>query len=235
MKIEPRARAIYRDATILLRPKTGLKDMVAELTPGTPEAGGCRRAARSRSRRRCRTSTPTRSSPRSTPTRATTCAAAQRRRRGPARQRPRARADVPALRADRALHPPDQRRSRSAGRTSRARSTTSRCSRRSSATATTQLAHFVESSNAVFAPLAEPGAPTCSATLRELPSSLDETQTGAGQADRAGRRARPDARGPAPGRPRARAGAAQMRPFLRETTPIIRDELRPFARAALPP
>ena len=26
----------------------------------------------------------------------------------------------------------------------------------------------------------------------------------------------------------------QLRPFLRETTPIIRDELRPFARASLP-
>ncbi len=39
MKIEPRYSRVYRDATILLRPKTGLKDMVAELTPGTPAAG----------------------------------------------------------------------------------------------------------------------------------------------------------------------------------------------------
>ena len=39
MNIERDHATIYRDATILLRPKTGLKDMVADLTPGTPEAG----------------------------------------------------------------------------------------------------------------------------------------------------------------------------------------------------
>ena len=39
LKIEPRYNRVYRDATILLRPKTGLKDMVAELTPGTEAAG----------------------------------------------------------------------------------------------------------------------------------------------------------------------------------------------------
>jgi phospholipid/cholesterol/gamma-HCH transport system substrate-binding protein len=31
--------AIYRDARMLLRPKTGLKDMIVELSPGTPAAG----------------------------------------------------------------------------------------------------------------------------------------------------------------------------------------------------
>ena len=74
--LEDRARArddLPRRHASCMRPKTGLKDMVAELTPGTP---GGRRAgrgrARSRPRRRCRTSTSTRSSPRSTPTRATT-------------------------------------------------------------------------------------------------------------------------------------------------------------------
>ena len=39
MKIQPRYARIYKDASILLRPKTGLKDMVAELTPGTQQAG----------------------------------------------------------------------------------------------------------------------------------------------------------------------------------------------------
>ena len=39
MKIQRKHARIYKDASILLRPKTGLKDMVAELTPGTPEAG----------------------------------------------------------------------------------------------------------------------------------------------------------------------------------------------------
>src|SRR3954464_14299394 len=39
MKIRPRYARIYKDASILLRPKTGRKDMVAELTPGTKDAG----------------------------------------------------------------------------------------------------------------------------------------------------------------------------------------------------
>jgi len=39
MKIDRQYDRIYRNATILLRPKTGLKDMVAELDPGTKDAG----------------------------------------------------------------------------------------------------------------------------------------------------------------------------------------------------
>ena len=73
MRMEPKYGRVYKDATVLLRPKTGLKDMVVELEPGTPAAGppGGRRRHPGL-RRRCPTSTSTRSSPRSTPTRATT-------------------------------------------------------------------------------------------------------------------------------------------------------------------
>src|SRR3954468_15313685 len=39
LRIRKQYAPIYRDASVLLRPKTGLKDMVAELTPGTPQAG----------------------------------------------------------------------------------------------------------------------------------------------------------------------------------------------------
>jgi len=39
MKIRPEHAPVYRDATILLRPKTGLKDMFLELDPGTEAAG----------------------------------------------------------------------------------------------------------------------------------------------------------------------------------------------------
>ena len=39
MRIEPRYKRIYPNATMLLRPKTGLKDMVVELDPGTPGDG----------------------------------------------------------------------------------------------------------------------------------------------------------------------------------------------------
>ncbi|HYV17269.1 MAG TPA: MlaD family protein [Conexibacter sp.] len=40
MQLQPKYKGrIYRNATMLLRPKTGLKDMIVELNPGTPKAG----------------------------------------------------------------------------------------------------------------------------------------------------------------------------------------------------
>jgi phospholipid/cholesterol/gamma-HCH transport system substrate-binding protein len=39
MQIKDEYKPIYRDATVLLRPKTGLKDMFLALDPGTPSAG----------------------------------------------------------------------------------------------------------------------------------------------------------------------------------------------------
>lgn len=42
MRVEPRYADIYTNATMLLRPKTGLKDMVVELDPGSRADGGRR-------------------------------------------------------------------------------------------------------------------------------------------------------------------------------------------------
>lgn len=39
LRIEPRFARVYPDATMLLRPKTGLKDMIVELDPGTKASG----------------------------------------------------------------------------------------------------------------------------------------------------------------------------------------------------
>ncbi|MDX6642642.1 MAG: phospholipid/cholesterol/gamma-HCH transport system substrate-binding protein, partial [Solirubrobacteraceae bacterium] len=39
LKIKPKYGPIYRDATMLLRPKTGLKDMTVALDPGSSSAG----------------------------------------------------------------------------------------------------------------------------------------------------------------------------------------------------
>jgi phospholipid/cholesterol/gamma-HCH transport system substrate-binding protein len=39
MKIQDKYEPIYKDATVLLRPKTGLKDMILALDPGTESAG----------------------------------------------------------------------------------------------------------------------------------------------------------------------------------------------------
>ena len=45
MKITPKYARIYRNATLLLRPKTQLQDITIEVNPGTPSAGQAARAA----------------------------------------------------------------------------------------------------------------------------------------------------------------------------------------------
>ena len=39
MRVTPKYARFYRDATLLMRPKTGLQDMTVEVNPGTPAAG----------------------------------------------------------------------------------------------------------------------------------------------------------------------------------------------------
>jgi phospholipid/cholesterol/gamma-HCH transport system substrate-binding protein len=97
----------------------------------------------------------------------------------------------------------------------------------------TQLGDFVETSNAVFASLAKEDA-SLRATLRALPGTLERTRAALGRLDRLGGTLGPTLEGLRPGA-RALGGALRRtRPFLRATTPVIRDELRPFAREALP-
>ena len=89
---------------MLLRPKTGLEDMIDRADAGHAARGRrAPRAGRSRSRTRCPTSSSTRSSRRSTATRATTCGCSSRAPGGGLRRRRRRpRGDVQALRAERA-------------------------------------------------------------------------------------------------------------------------------------
>jgi phospholipid/cholesterol/gamma-HCH transport system substrate-binding protein len=96
-----------------------------------------------------------------------------------------------------------------------------------------QLAGLVDSSNRVFRAFANQDASLREA-LRLLPGTLQTTNTTLAKVDELA-----SVLGPTLGRlrPAARAlGPAlqQTRPFLRQTTPIIRDQLRPFTRQALP-
>ena len=95
------------------------------------------------------------------------------------------------------------------------------------------LAALVDSSNRVFKAFANQDA-NLRATLQQLPGALQTTNTTLAKVDKLGK-----ALGPTLGalRPGARAlgpSLAQTRPFLRQTTPIVQNQLRPFARAALP-
>jgi phospholipid/cholesterol/gamma-HCH transport system substrate-binding protein len=95
------------------------------------------------------------------------------------------------------------------------------------------LAALVDSSNRVFRAFAAQDA-NLRATLQELPGALNATNTALAKADKLGKEL-----GPTLGalRPAARAlgpSLQESRPFLRDTTPVIQNQLRPFARQALP-
>ncbi len=97
----------------------------------------------------------------------------------------------------------------------------------------TQLTQLIDSSNAVFRSFAAQDRNLRSA-LQQLPETLEQTNGALRRVDQLAR-----VMGPALGdlRPTARAlgpTLRQVRPFLRETTPVIRDELRPFARDVQP-
>jgi phospholipid/cholesterol/gamma-HCH transport system substrate-binding protein len=95
------------------------------------------------------------------------------------------------------------------------------------------LAALVDSSNRVFTAFANQDANLRTA-LQELPGALSTTNTTLAKVDDLGK-----VLGPTLGalRPGARAlgpSLVQTRPFLNQTTPVIQNQLRPFARAALP-
>jgi phospholipid/cholesterol/gamma-HCH transport system substrate-binding protein len=96
-----------------------------------------------------------------------------------------------------------------------------------------QLAEFVENSNAVFAALARQDA-NLRSTISELPSTLTETQSALSKTDTLARELGPTLQALRPGARALGPTLRQMRPFLRETTPVIRDEIRPFVRASRP-
>ena len=96
-----------------------------------------------------------------------------------------------------------------------------------------QLGTFVDSSNNVFQHFANQDA-NIQRTIALLPAALRDTNAALTQA-----KAFADQAGPALGalRPGVRAlgpSLVQTRPFLRDTTPIIRDQLRPFTQVVTP-
>jgi phospholipid/cholesterol/gamma-HCH transport system substrate-binding protein len=96
-----------------------------------------------------------------------------------------------------------------------------------------QLSGLVDSSNAVFADLARQDA-NLRAALGLLPSTLTTTRTALGQADRLARTLGPALRRLEPAARALGPSLRAARPFLVDTTPVITNQLRPFARAALP-
>jgi phospholipid/cholesterol/gamma-HCH transport system substrate-binding protein len=234
LKLEEDSVPVYRNASVLLRPKTGLKDMVAELTPGTKDAGELDEGQRipigqtspdvnldeilsaldgdTRSYLQLLLSDGAQGLKGNGRELANTI-----RRFEPTARYTRDIAEQLATRRrniKRAIHNFSLVVDELGGKDD-------------------QLAEFVENSNAVFASLASQDA-NLRATLRELPSTLTATRTALGKAEVLADELGPTLQALRPGAQALGPALRQTRPFLSETTPVIRDQLRPFTRAALP-
>jgi phospholipid/cholesterol/gamma-HCH transport system substrate-binding protein len=96
-----------------------------------------------------------------------------------------------------------------------------------------QLATFVDSSNQVFKHFANQDA-NLQRTIALLPAALRDTNRALKQATTFADEAGPALSALRPGARALGPSLVATRPFLRETTPIIRDQLRPFTRVATP-
>jgi phospholipid/cholesterol/gamma-HCH transport system substrate-binding protein len=225
---------VYRDASVLLRPKTGLKDMVAELTPGNPKAGKLPEGG---------TIPISQTLPDVNLDEVLSSLDADTRDylrlllsdggqalKGNGKQLAQAiRRIEPTARYGREINDALATRRSNIKRVIHNFSLlTGELGKRDN-----QLAGFVTNSNAVFAALAHQDQ-NLRQTLRQLPSTLTTTNTNLAKARTLARTLGPTLQDL---RPAARAlgpSLRQVRPFVTKTTPVIKNQLRPFSRAALP-
>ena len=223
---------------MLLRPKTGLKDMVDRARPGQPVGGqGAQGRRHDPGQRRCPTSTSTRSSRRWTrDTRDYLRLLLGGAGRGPARQRP----TTSSSDASRASSPPaatsreiTRLLAGAARATSAARSTTSSCSPTALGDKDDQLAQLVDSSNAVFrafaAQDAEPARDARAAARRRC---ADDPGRARARPTRWRNELGPTLQALRPARARSARRWRQTRPFLRDSDA---DHPRPAAARSRAP
>jgi phospholipid/cholesterol/gamma-HCH transport system substrate-binding protein len=234
MKIKRKYSKIYNNASILLRPKTGLKDMILELNPGRPPAGRVKDNG-------------------TIPVSATLpdinadeilaqldgdtrdylrilLGGAAQGLRGNARELSATfRRFEPTARYGLEVNKLLVARRQNLARVIHNFSLLSQAL----ASRDDDLARWVTASNDVFARFAAQDS-NIQATLQELPPTLQATSTALTKADSLARVLGPTLQALRPAAHDLGPTLIAIRPFLRETTPITRDQLRPFARAALP-
>jgi phospholipid/cholesterol/gamma-HCH transport system substrate-binding protein len=246
MQIDDEYRPIYRDATILLRPKTGLKDMFLSLDPGTeaagelPEGGRVRQAGTlpdvNADEVLAELDGDTRTYLRILLNEGGT--AFDDEATG-ASERYEQTAEQDLREVFKRLEPTARDGARFTRLLARRRSNLRRVIHNFQLLSTAlarrddQLASLVDSANANFEAFASEEA-ALRAALREFPPALTQTQTTLTKAQRlaselgpALERLRPFARELAP-------ALRRTQPFFGETTPILRDQIRPFARDVRP-
>jgi phospholipid/cholesterol/gamma-HCH transport system substrate-binding protein len=234
MNIERKYDRIYNDATILLRPKTGLKDMVAELNPGTAKAGRLQEGG-------------------TIPISQTLPDVNLDEILASLDTDTREYLQILLGDASTGLHD----NGRNLAQTIRRFEPTARYAREINEQLATrrenikrvvhnfsllteelgnkddQLADFVQSSNQVFSILASQSS-NLEATLQQLPGALSTTSKTLAKTDRMARVLGPTLQKLRPGARALGPSLAATRPFLTRTTPVLRDQIRPFTRAALP-
>ena len=235
LKLKEDSVPVYRDASVLLRPKTGLKDMVAELTPGTEAAGELPEDER-------------------IPIGQTLpdvnldeiLAALDGDTRAYLVMLLSGGAE--GLRGNSGALANAIRRFEPLARDSRLISEQLATRRRNIARAVHNfsllsdalgekdqaLGDFVVNSNAVFSALANQDA-SLRATLQELPGALDETTDALTSVDEMATVLGPTLEALRPGARALGPALEQTQPFLVETTPVLKDEIRPFVRDAREP
>jgi phospholipid/cholesterol/gamma-HCH transport system substrate-binding protein len=236
MNIRNKYKPIYRDAHMLLRPKTGLKDMIVELDPGTKAAGALAEGG---------TIPVQNTAPDvnldevlgSLDSDTRTYLQILVNSGGEAFGNKGYSADL--RETFKRFEPTNRDLAKITGLVAQRRQNLKRLVHNFSLLTTEvgsrddQLAQFVGSANANFRALASQDA-NIRESLRLLPGTLTTARTSLVKADALAKQLGPTLQSL---RPAARAlgpALVQVRPFLRTTTPVIRDQLRPFARDVQP-
>jgi len=235
MKIRRKYLPLYNDANILLRPKTGLKDMYLELDPGDPKAG---KMAKGRAVPLARTLPDVNPDEFLASLDADTQAylrvllnsgAEAFEGDAPAELRQTFKRFEPTGRDIKKITSQVSLRQKNVRRViHNFQELTTALGERDR-----QLSQFVDSSNVNFQAIASQEAnlrrslELLPGTLKQTSSTLTDVDALAGQLGPALNKLRPGARALGP-------SLRQTRPFLRATTPVIKNEIRPFSRDTQP-
>ena len=241
MLLKPKYNRVYRDASVLLRPKTGLKDMFLSLDPGTPAAGRLPEGGRVRVANTLPDVNPDEVlASLDTDTRAYLRVLLNAGGEAFADERGGDQTAAQDLRESLKRFEPTARYARRVTlQLAQRRHNLRRVIHNFQELATElgskddQLARLVDSANANFEALAAE-EDSIRQSLRLLPGTLGQTETTLRKTSTLASEIGPTLQGL---RPAARAlgpSLRRLRPFLRETTPIVRTQLRPFARDVRP-
>jgi phospholipid/cholesterol/gamma-HCH transport system substrate-binding protein len=237
LQIKKKYAPIYRDATMLLRPKTGLKDMIVEMDPGNAAAGKVPDGGHIPVGNTAPDVNPDEILA-SLDTDTRTYLEILLSSGGQAFSHGNYTADLRGT--FKRFEPTNSALAKLTGELSKRRRNIAHVTHdlrvllQELGTKDKQIASLVQSSNANFRALAAQDA-NIRASLQLLPGTLQTAQTTLGKADNLALHLGPTLEHL---RPTARALGPSLRatrPFLRDTTPIIKNHLRPFTRIARQP